>query len=74
MEMEQITCEALKLDIKERVVLAETIWESIESPLWISTEITDDEALELAKQRDDELENGKVSSLSHVELMHRLAR
>ena len=74
MKIEQITCEALKLGVAERAVLAETIWESIESPCTFSTEISDDEAFLLAKQRDAELESGKVSPLSHVELMHRLVR
>jgi len=74
MIIEQITCEALKLGVAERAVLAETIWESIESSCEFSTDISDDEALILAKQRDAEIESGKVSSLSHVELMHRLAR
>jgi len=74
MIIEQITCEALKLGVAERAVLAETIWESIESSYEFSTDISDEEALILAKHRDAEIENGKVSPLSHVELMHRLAR
>jgi len=74
MKIEQITCEALKLGVAERAVLAETIWESIESPCTFSTEISDEEAFILAKQRDVEIESGKVIPLSHAELMHQLAR
>ncbi len=74
MNIDQIASEALQLDSKDRAILAETIWESLEDPYVISPDVTDQEAVRLAKQRDDEMERGDVTALSHKELMNRLRR
>jgi putative addiction module component (TIGR02574 family) len=72
MGIEQIASEALSLSPHDRAVLAQTIWESLESPYLVAPELSDDEAIVLAKQRDRELENGEIKPLSHKELMTKL--
>ena len=69
MGIEQIASAALSLSPHDRAVLAQTIWESLESPYLVAPELSDDEAIVLAKQRDRELENCEVEPLSHSELM-----
>jgi putative addiction module component (TIGR02574 family) len=72
MNIDQIASEALRLSSQERATLAETIWESLEDPYILLSDISDDEAIVLAKQRDEEIEKGEVLPLSHKELMKRL--
>lgn len=72
MNIDQIASAALRLNSQERATLAETIWESLEDPYCLFSDISDDEAIVLAKQRDEEIERGEVSPLSHKELMDRL--
>jgi hypothetical protein len=71
MSIEQITSEVLQLNVKDRAVLAELIWESFEEP-YLLPNITDNEAIALAKQRDLEVSQGRVKTLTHNELMNRL--
>lgn len=72
MNIDQIAIEALRLSSQDRAILAETIWESLEDPYVLSSDISDEEAIALAKQRDKEIEMGDVTPLSHKELMNRL--
>lgn len=72
MNIDQIAPEALKLPIRERALLAASLWESIEDPFEISTDFDDEAALILAEERDQEIESGRVKALSHGELMQRL--
>jgi hypothetical protein len=72
MNIDQIASEALRLSSQDRAILAETIWESLEDPYVLSSDISDEEAIILAKQRDGEIERGDVVPLSHRELMNRL--
>ena len=72
MSIDQIASEALRLSPHDRAILAETIWESLDDPYILHSEISDEEAITLAKQRDEEIESGDVISLSHKELMSRL--
>ena len=74
MNIAQIASEALQLDLKDRAILAETIWESLEDPYIASPYISDKEAIHLARGRDDEIERGDVNPLSHKDLMSRLRR
>lgn len=74
MNIDQITSEALRLSSQDRAILAETIWESLEDPYLLSSDISDEEAIILAKQRDDEIERGDVDPLPHRELMNRLRK
>jgi len=72
MNIDQIASEALQLDPKDRALLAETIWESLEDPYVVASDISDEEAVKLAIQRDEEIENGKVTPIPHKEMMDRL--
>ncbi len=72
MNIGHIASEALQLSSQDRAILAETIWESLEEPYLLSSDISDEEAIALAKQRDEDIENGHVEPLSHKELMNRL--
>jgi len=72
MNVESITNEMLQLNSHDRAKLAETIWESLEEPYIFISDISDEEAIDLAKKRDEEIEKGNVTPLSHKELMDRL--
>jgi len=72
MSIDQITPEALKLPVSERARLAASLWESIEDPFMLASDLDDEEAITLALVRDHEIETGKVIPISHVELMQRL--
>ncbi len=72
MSIDQIASEALRLNPRDRAILAETIWESLEDPYIVFSNISDEEAIALAKQRDKEIERGDAAPLSHKELMARL--
>ena len=74
MSIDQIAREALRLSPQDRAMLAETIWESLEDPYIFSSDISEEEAIVLAKQRDEEIERGDVTPLSHEELMARLRK
>ena len=74
MKLEELAPEALKLPTKDRVLLAASLWESIDDPYDLAVSFDDDEAISLAMKRDDEIESGKVKALSHSELMNRLRR
>ncbi len=52
MNITHIASEILKLSSHDKVVLAETIWESLEDPYLIESELSDREAIILAKRRD----------------------
>ncbi len=71
MNSKQLVDAALHLDPAQRAVLAQSLWESLDAP-YLDSDGSDDAALELAVQRDQEIESGAVQALSHDELMHRL--
>lgn len=72
MRIDQIAPEALKLPTRERALLAASLWESIEDPFELSVDFDDEAALKLAGERDQEIESGKATALSHEDLMQRL--
>lgn len=72
MSVEQLAAEALRLPAKERAELAASLWESIEDPYSLAADLTDTEAIELSILRDGDLESGRVTPLSHHQLMERL--
>ena len=55
MNIDQIAIEALRLSSQDRAILAETIWESLENPYILSSDISDEATIALAKQRDEEI-------------------
>ena len=74
MSVDQIAAEALRLSPKERALLAESLWESLEDPYEERTEMDDVQAIGLALERDRQIESGEVQPLSHDELMASLRR
>ena len=74
MNIDQLASEALRLSSQDRAILAETIWGSLEDPYILPADISDEEAIALAKQRDAEIERGDVVPLSHKELMNKLRK
>jgi putative addiction module component (TIGR02574 family) len=74
MSIDQIVPEALKLNPKERAMLASSLWESIEDPYELAAELTDQEALELAIERDNEMDTGQTTPLTHEQLMSQLRK
>ncbi len=72
MSLDQIIPAALQLSAKERALLAASLWESIEDPYVRGGQRSDQDAVSLALAREEELENGTVSPLSHVDLMQQL--
>jgi len=72
MSIQQITTEILQLSKSDRALLAKTIWESLEDPFKFSTDLTEEDAVKLARKRDKEIEQGIVTPFSHEELMQSL--
>jgi hypothetical protein len=72
MSIDQIAPEALKLPTRERALLAASLWESIEDPFELSVDLDDQASLDLAENRDQEIERGQVAAVSHQDLMRRL--
>jgi putative addiction module component (TIGR02574 family) len=70
--IDQIAPEALKLPVRERALLAASLWESIEDPFEFTVDFDDEAALNLAEERDQEIQSGKVTAISHQDLMQRL--
>ena len=46
-------------------MLAASLWESIEDPFQFSVDLDDETALRLAEERDQEIESGQVTAISH---------
>ncbi len=72
MSIDQIAPEALKLPMRERALLAASLWESIEDPFELPVDYEDEAALNLAEERDQEIESGRVQAVLHQDLMQRL--
>ena len=74
MSIDQIASEALRLSPQDRAMLAETLWESLEAPFTLSSDISEEEAVLLAKNRNNDIETGEVNPISHKELIKRLRK
>lgn len=71
MSKEEIVERAMELPLRERVLLAEQLWQSI------GPELERDgtrEAIETAKRRDLEMTSGQVEGLTHDEVMESARR
>ena len=66
MTSQQLTTEALALPISERISLAQTLWQSIDSG-WGDTD--SDQSLREAIRRDQELTSEAVVGRTHDEVM-----
>lgn len=72
MSIDQIAAEALRLPPRERALLAESLWESLEDPFKAPGDMDEESALALAKERERQLDSGDVKPMSHEDLMARL--
>ena len=70
MSKEELVERALELPLRERVLLAEELWQSIglESGPTVAADETRD-AIALAKRRDLDLTSGRVPRRTHEEVM-----
>jgi putative addiction module component (TIGR02574 family) len=66
MSTEQLTAEAMALPLKERVSLAQALWESIDAGLPDTDEAG---AIAEAIRRDEELSSGALTQRTHEEVM-----
>lgn len=73
MSIDQIAAEALRLSPSQRAILAESLWESLSDP-FEAVEPDESSIIQLAAERDREIETGEVEAISHEELMSRLRR
>ena len=74
MSIDQIASEALRLPVKQRALLAESLWESLDDSFQGSAVRDDTTAATLAVERDRQVETGEVKALTHDEMMARLRR
>lgn len=71
MSKEQITTEAMALPLSERVLLAQTLWESIDLELPDTNESV---ALAGTIRRDEELTSGRIHGRTHEQVMRKARR
>ena len=71
MSAQQLTAEAMALPLPERVSLAQTLWQSIDSGL---TDTEERDAMHEAIRRDQELSSGLVVGRTHEEVMQAARR
>lgn len=74
MKFNEIASAALKLEPKERAELAGALWDSLEDTYLSHEELSDEEAIQLALQRSEEIDRGEVKPVSHTELMRMLCK
>ena len=71
MSTEQLKTEAMALPLRERVSLAQALWQSIDSGL---TDTNERDAVNEAARRDQELSSGAVAGRTHEEAMQAARR
>lgn len=71
MSNQQLTTEALALPLSERVLLAQSLWQSIAAG---STDTDEPEAVSEAIRRDQELSSGAVVGRTHEDVMQAARR
>ncbi len=71
MTTEQLIADAMALPLSERVSLAQALWESIDAGLPDADERA---AVAEAIRRDEELSSGRVTGLTHEEVMQAARR
>lgn len=71
MSTQQLTIEAMALPLSERVSLAQTLWQSIDTGL---ADTDERDAVCEAIRRDQELSSGAVAGRTHDEVMQAARR
>lgn len=70
MTLDQLVTEAMRLPANERAILAESLWESLGDPF--AGEGGEEESDRLAQEREREIESGRITAITHDEMMPRL--
>jgi hypothetical protein len=69
---DRLEAELLRLPPRDRERLALVAWESLEGiGAWLADPETDREGLAVARERDADIESGRVESISHEEFVRR---
>ncbi|OFZ83689.1 MAG: hypothetical protein A2W21_11810 [Betaproteobacteria bacterium RBG_16_66_20] len=69
---DQLEAELLRLPPRDRERLALAAWESLEeATAWLADPNTDREGIDLARERDTEIESGQAAPLNHEEFRRR---
>ena len=71
MSNQQLTTAAMALPLAERVSLAQSLWQSIDSGL---ADTTERDAVQTALKRDAELTSGAATGRTHDEMMQAARR
>ncbi|MDD2557428.1 MAG: addiction module protein [Desulfuromonas sp.] len=71
MNPDQIKAAALSMSSADRAQMAQALWESLEGDV-SAAHLSHADVINLARSRDEEMENRDVTPISHVELMSRL--
>jgi len=58
--------------MRERALLAASLWESIEHPFELTVDYDDEAALNLAEERDQEIESGRVQAVLHQDFWQKV--
>ena len=74
MSIDQIAAEAMRLPVRQRALLAASLWESLEESFEGAVVSDDAAATALAVERDRQIEAGEVKAVTHDEMMGRLRR
>jgi putative addiction module component (TIGR02574 family) len=69
MQKEQLKQAAMALPLDDRIELAEALWDSLNISAGPDSEARDREDVALALARHEELATGKVTSLTHQEVI-----
>ncbi len=70
---DRLETELLNLPPRDRERLALAAWESLEeASAWLADPTVDPEGIILARSRDDQIESGKVATLSLEEFQRRI--
>ena len=67
MSLDQLLAEAMRLPATEKALLARSLWESLGDPFRSGED--EHEGLKLALERDQEIQTGRATAISHEELM-----
>jgi putative addiction module component (TIGR02574 family) len=74
MSNEQLIQQILSLPLSERIDLAQTLWENIHEGLDFPETEEDQDVIEEARKRGDELMSGAVTGHSHEQVMESARR
>lgn len=72
--LSQLTQDALSLSTEDRVRLAQVLWDSVNGNGGYDQLRYEEETIQEALRRDEEMESGRVPGIPHEEVMSRLQK